>query len=1113
VSGPVGNAEAVPMPAGVVTFLLTDVAGSTRLWEDDRHAMARAISRHYEIIDEQVNRHAGVRPVEQGEGDSTVAAFARASDAIRAALGIQRAILEEPWPDGVQIAVRIGIHTGEADHRGHGNYAGPAVIRCARVRALGHGGQTVLTRATADIARDDLPRDASLIDLGEHPLRDLNHPEHIFQLSQEGVPSDFPPLVSSHVRANTLPAQVTSFVGREHEMDEIRRLLEETRLLTLVGAGGCGKTRLAIEVAEQLQDCYRDGALWVDLSSLSDPALVASTVANALKLRWTLTQDVTDTVAAYLSHRNMLLLLDNCEHLAAACASFAERVVRACAETTIIATSREPLGVPAETTWRVPSLSVPSDDQDAEQCESVRLFLERARKSRPQLRSSAETLSAVAAICRRLDGIPLAIELAAARVRTMSPQQIAAGIGDRFSLLGGGTRTALPRQRTLEASVDWSFNLLGEPERILFRRLAIFAGGFSLDAAEHVCADDGIDELAVLDVLSQLVDRSLVQTEDLVEGTRYRLLETVRAYARQKLADSDEGRSIRDRHLAFFVEFLEKAAEGFHTPDVVGWVDRTERDHDNIRAAIDWSIESQQTDEALRFGGALFYFALYGNHLPETRRRLDAILSLAEGDPALRGRALASVAAAGTFLFEDPEIVRAFAEEAVSIAREVGDKQRLAQALGSLAFTALYGDARVAVPFLEEAIAAAGEAADRPTVCLALVGLVIAHTTQGEELEARNAAERALAVARPSRHPFWLAQALCWEGFRAVMWGEFDSARSTLDESIALSRDIGDQWFLPFSLAVRGYADAQSGRVQDARRECDEAISVARPAGLIFQVGTADLMSAERSYIAGDPDEAIAFAEEALAIFRLSGYQFGIAVSLNARAWAEECRGERDTARRTAEEALEVARSAGLPRDEARALVAIARVDLAEGSIDAAEERLHEALGIAAQRRLSLEVVTTIEHIAKVAAANESFEEAARLLGAAHTAREDLGYPIPVVRAKEHDAQLDSLRAAMGDELFNVAWKDGAALTIEGAVAYATRARGERKRPSHGWASLTPTELDVVRLVQQGLTNPQIAQRMFISKNTVMTHLSHVFSKLGVKARAELASEATRRGL
>ena len=1099
------------MPAGVVTFVLTDVAGSTRLWEADRDAAARAISRHGAIIDEAVAKHGGARPLEQGEGDSTVSAFARASDAVAAAIDIQRTMSSEPWPEGTDVRVRIGIHTGEAHFRDDGSYAGPALNRCARVRGLGHGGQTLLSRTTADLVRDELPADVSLTDLGEHPLRDLDRPEHVYQLNHAHLESSFPPLTSPRSLSASLPVQMTSFIGREREIDEVEHLLEEARMLTLVGSGGCGKTRLALEVASRLRDRYRHGVLWVDLSSLSDPGLVPSTIANALRILEGMMVDPIDTISAYLERRNLLLVLDNCEHLAAICAGFSDRLLRRCADVTILATSREPLGVEGETTWRVPSLTLPGEGEDADDSESVRLFLERARSSRPQLQVTRESVDAIATICRRLDGIPLAIELAAARIRTMSPLRIAAGLDNRFGLLSAGARTAMARQRTLEASVDWSHALLSEPERVLFRRLAIFAGGFTLEAAERVSEGDGIDEFQVMDLLSQLVDRSLVLMEESAGDTRYRLLETVRDYALHKLADSPDAPSIRDRHLSYFVDFIDRAAVGLESGANVDWADRVERDHDNVRAAIEWAIESGQTDAALRFCGAMFSFWFERRHLLEGRRRAEAILALPDGDPALRAHALTS--AAGTAFLYDPFTTRTWAEEALTISRELHDTRTIGRASIFLAFADLYNDAVAARGLYEEGVAAAEASDDTVYLSTGLIGLLIAHSVLADPDRARDAAERAVEMGRSSGHFLAQAQTLTWSSMPAVLWGEFDLAYRRLKEAIALARAADDQFFLSTALSLRGLLGVQTGRYEDARRDLEDAISTARPAGLFVILAAADVFTAELCYAEGRLADGAAHAEEAMVIYRASGFSFLMALGLAIQAVIKEAERDDDAARRLAEEGLELARTGGYRREEGRALLTLARLQRHAGALDRAEDLFHEALSVFGRSRFPIEMVMTLEELASIAGAGESYGEAARLIGAAGAARDAIGCPLPPIRLAEHQTLVDTLRAALGETGFATVMKEGGALTLEGAVAYATRARGERKRPSYGWSSLTPTELDVVRLVQEGRTNPQIAERMFISKNTVMTHLAHVFSKLGISNRTELASEATRRGL
>ena len=489
------------LPTGTVTLLLADVEGSTRLWETQPDAMKVAVERLDQTLSDAVTAHHGVRPVEQGEGDSFVIAFARAADAVGCALELQQAPL-------APIKLRIGLHTGDVQLRDEGNYIGPTINRTARLRDLAHGGQTVLSGATEPLVIDQLPDGVTLADLGTHPLRDLPRPERVVQLCHPDLRDDFPPLRTANaVAAERLPMQLTSFIGRQAEMNDIREALGDNRLVTLTGAGGAGKTRLAIQVAAAMATEFADGIWYVDLAPLTDPDVVPVTVARALGLPDQPGQPTTDVLRRFIRDRQMLMLLDNCEHLLDASAELINNLLASCPALTLLTTSREPIGVAGEMSWRVPSLSLAD--------EAIELFGDRARRTRPEFRVTAANADTVTEICRRLDGLPLAIELAAARVRALSPTEILHSLRDTFRLLTGGARTAVRRQQTLRASVDWSHELLSDPEQILFRRLAVFFGGFDLDAAQALSGEAGeVERYQVLDQLTLLVDKSLVVAED-----------------------------------------------------------------------------------------------------------------------------------------------------------------------------------------------------------------------------------------------------------------------------------------------------------------------------------------------------------------------------------------------------------------------------------------------------------------------------------------------------------------------------------------------------------------------------------------------------------------------
>lgn len=499
----------------VWTFLFTDIEGSTKLWEERPDAMRAALARHDAILRKAIEAHHG-RVVKQ-VGDSFHAVFTGAGDALNAVIEAQQNLMAEDWGAAGPIKVRMALHTGEAEER-DGDFFGAALNRCSRMLNAGHGGQTLVSTTAHELLKDTVPPGVSLKDLGEHRLKDLIRQEHIYQVCHPEVPAEFPPLRSLASFAHNLPTQVTSFVGREKEIGEIKELLKSNRLLTLAGAGGVGKTRLSLQVGADLLDDFPDGVWQVELAALSNPGLVPQSVASALGFREEPKRTLTETLVDGLRSKKLLLILDNCEHLVEPCAQLADALLKACPGVRIMTTSREALRVAGEVQWRVPSLTAPDPTklprvEALTQFESVRLFVDRANAVTPGFAITNQNGPAVAQICWRLDGIPLAIELAAARVKMLSPGQIAERLNDRFNLLTGGSRAALPRQQTLQAAIEWSYDLLSEDEKKLFDRLSVFAGGFDLEAAEEVCSGEGLDKKEVFDLLTHLVEKSLVVAE------------------------------------------------------------------------------------------------------------------------------------------------------------------------------------------------------------------------------------------------------------------------------------------------------------------------------------------------------------------------------------------------------------------------------------------------------------------------------------------------------------------------------------------------------------------------------------------------------------------------
>jgi predicted ATPase/class 3 adenylate cyclase len=577
-------------PSGTVTFLFTDIEGSTRLWQLDEVAMREAVRRHDELVGGAIESHDGL--VFSTSGDGMGAAFPTAASAVAAALEAQRSLGKEDWPEGAVIRVRMGLHTGEAQERG-GDYFGTTLNRTARLMEIGHGGEILCSAPTASLIEAEVP----LIDLGEHRLRDLDRPLRVYQVG-EGV---FPPLRSLHAFPGNLPLQVSSFIGREHDLARVAKALEDSRVVTLTGVGGVGKTRLALQVAAEVLPRFKDGAWLCELASVRDPDQVIDAVAGALRVTARPGWDLEDSVIAYLRGQELLLVLDNCEHLLRPVARLVVAIEAAGAGIRVLATSREGLNIRAEQQLTVPSLGLPDDpeiEESAGECESVRLFAERARAVKADFVVDDANRGDVVALCLRLDGVALAIELAAARTAAMSPSELVRRLDRRFRLLSGGERTAIERHQTLRAAIDWSYDLLSEPEQRLLARLSVFAGGFTLEAAEAVCADDPIEVDDVFELLATLVARSLVLAETGAE-TRYRLLETIRQYGEERLAEAGETDALRARHADHYIEFAGIAARGMWGPDQREWGARLAREHDNLHAAMAFALDTEDLERAM----------------------------------------------------------------------------------------------------------------------------------------------------------------------------------------------------------------------------------------------------------------------------------------------------------------------------------------------------------------------------------------------------------------------------------------------------------------------------------------------------------------------------------
>jgi predicted ATPase/class 3 adenylate cyclase len=791
------------IPSGTVTLLFTDVQGSTRLWEAEPDAMAVALRRHDDIIRYAVAAHGYVFKT---VGDQFCIAFETPRQAVDAALSAQLALTHAEWPTTRPIKVRMGLHTGETEER-DGDYFGPVVNRVARLEAAAHGGQVLLSGATAELIRDALPEEATLTDMGQHRLKDLGRPEHVFQLTVPGLPEEFPPLASldSPELPNNLPGQLSTFIGRATELKTLRDLLRHNRLVTLTGPGGCGKTRLALQAAAEQVGRVPDGTWFADLASITDGAQVPAAVAAALGLRERDEQALLGT----LKDHDTLIILDNCEQVVDAAAKFSAQILRECHAVRILATSREPLGIDGEQLYRVAPLSLPTDGDDAEKSEAVQLFTDRARAKDPTFTLDATTAPLVATICRRLDGIPLALELAAARLPALALPQLVQRLDQRFRLLTGGSRSAMPRQQTLQAAVDWSYSLLHDTERETMRRLSVCVRGFDLEAAAAITAQD---EFEVLDLLTSLVTKSLVNTEPANGTVRYWMLETIRQYCAQDLlqAEGEDGvLAAQTRHAEYYLRLAETAESHTRGPNQARWLRRLDSDWPNLRTALARFQADGRVQDILRLGVALDRFAMTRGQVEIADALRTALDQLGESAPPTRllVRALVTL----FFLVENTQrrhldryrVGRATAERAIALARQLGDPELEAMTLEMLATQAFREQDVEAV---RENCAAALEISrrigDLSLTAMLLTTKQAAAQSIGEKreicLEALDFARRAgdtLVVLSVESLLFGLD----------IRVGDLPGARRHLDEGYAIATDLGADlllYYLQYELFI-----------------------------------------------------------------------------------------------------------------------------------------------------------------------------------------------------------------------------------------------------------------------------------------------------------------------
>ena len=839
-------------PSGTVTLVFTDIEGSTRLLQALGDRYPAVLADHHRLIRDAFAAHGATERGSAGDGLYFVFQGARA--AVQAAIDGQLAVTAQPWPDDVAVLDRMGIHTGEPVRAAEG-YVGLDVHRAARICAAGHGGQILVSQATRDLIASELRPPLGLIDLGAHHLRSLDGPpQRLYQVTAPGLAADFPPPRTTEERRNNLKFEVTSFIGREREIAQAGSMLDRAQLLTLTGPGGVGKTRIGLRLARQLLERFDDGTWVVECGALTAPGLLLPSVVSAIGMTEPAGRGLLPTLIDHLANKHLLLVLDDCDPVLSAGAELAEAVLQSCSGVRILVTSREALGVPGESIMPVASLATPeagavTGAAALGSVDACRLFIERARAVQPAFYLTDANAPAIAQLCRRLDGIPLAIELAAARVRTLPVEQIAARLDDRFRLLTGGSRTSVARHQTLRATIDWSYDLLTEPERAVLRRLSVFAAGATLEAAEAVCSGDPVDSLDILDLLGRLVEKSLVLTDPRSTEARFRLLETVRDYARGRLVEAGEGDEALRRHRDWYLELVDQASPTFfHGPEPVDWLRRLDREHEDIRAALEWCLDQPGESRAgLRIASGLWRYWEIRGHLTEGRGWLERMLA-AIGDDASALRADGLTGAANlAFMQGDFRAASDFHAASLELHRELGDRQSVAYAANNLANTAVQlGEYAQARELYEETIDLTRDLGDIRGMVFGSINLA--------DVAARE--------------------------------GDLVTARTLHEQSLATIRDLGDRWTEAFALDAFGRATGRAGDREGARSLYTEALGMVEE--LRDRRGVARVLThlGDLALLEGDDAEARVLFRRSLAIRQDLGDMPGLASAMEHLATA-----------------------------------------------------------------------------------------------------------------------------------------------------------------------------------------------------------------------------------
>lgn len=997
------------IPSGNVTFLFTDIEGSTKLSQEFPETLQYALDIHHTLMQDAIESNNGY--VFEIIGDAFCSAFQNAEDAVKAAVDAQLNLVNEKWADAV-IKVRIGIHSGNAEWNGKTYMGYITLARSARVMSCGYGEQIIISSSTYELCKDKflkfVPSSQTTVlkikheiffrDLGERRMKDVIQPIRLFQIISPGLREDFPPLKTLDARPNNLPVQLSSFIGREGAMKEVKNLLGQSRLLTIIGTGGCGKTRLAMQTGADMIDEFANGVFITEFAPVSDPSLVMQTLLNSFGVKENQGKSPEELLTEFLNDKEMLLILDNCEHLIHECARLSEILLSRCPKLKIIATSREALNCSGEQTYRLPSLSLPDPSavntpEMLTNYESVRLFIERALSVNPNFRVNDSNASALSEICIRLDGIPLAIELAAARVKILSLEKIQERLNDRFNLLSSGKRTALPRQQTLKALIDWSFDLLSDNEKILWGRLSVFNGGWTMDAAEEICSDGKIRKNEILHLLSQLAEKSIIIYDEGKE--RYRILETMKQYGEDKLKETDNAEVILEKHFEYFLNFSETAEFNLTGAKAKFWLDNLETEHNNIQSAIEWSLNKGFKNRSAKLAGVMGNFWKIRGHCSLGNQLLEKILINTHGiSKSVLGKAMD---VSGMLFLNQGEHEKAYKihSESLGLFRELEDKNSTAVSLYNI------GDVEY---------------------------------SRGNYEKAKKLYEESLEINMEIENDTGISNNLNCLGNVAWNLADYEQAQKFYEDALSMWRKIGDKNGIAVSLNGLGNVFSIRGKYDQALIYYNESLDYRRDLGDKNGISSSLNNIGNIAFYIGDHELTRKSFEESLLLRREIGNKFGITTSLINLGVAESHIGNYEDAKIFFEESISLAREIGDKNGIGFSLFGLGEIFYSMKIYDKAQSYYEECINLRLEMGDKGGVALVLIRFAIMFCDSKEYSQAVKLFGTVDTILNTTGRIFEPSETKLQEIKLDELREKLSDEKFNEFFEEGKRLTMEQAV-------------------------------------------------------------------------------